>query len=573
MTAASHATETTGSIDPHGCLNSIQAADATAAAPWVLAEEDQLHGYLYAQRLRRFQRKLVSLARQEDAKLDAAGVTVGYLEARNGRLRRKAEAQLLQQSTLPKREATRLLRLTVNLHQHAPELLDKLEAGACTVSEVEILAQKLAAIQPPTKPTPSASQADNPPDGRPEKPAPEPEDFPQTARRTDNAKDALGQELTKLAGRGLPTEDLRSRAATLQNQHHPVPSAQRQKSARQRRHIRVTAASDGMAHLYALIDAAEAAQIQQRLTAQAQQLRAQGKTADRSPANVEADLLVDRLLGGAGTAEPQAVAATPPADSAVAAAQSSTQEPLPTLAESAGNESPPAATSAPGTTVMVLVTLPELIKLGGVLDPDRMLFLREHYPQLWEQAERNRRFYATPARDRKTAHPPGLLDSGASVRLLGTDLVPGTASSAELVARASVFRAILTDPITGYPLGVGRKSYRVPQSVRELILLRDQTCRHPGCRAPATAAEMDHVTPWVNNGHTGYAEVVAKCAEHHRGKSAGWYQERLLPDDGDGVLEFRDPTGEQPRISRPAFPLDPKAWRAYRAENDEPPPF
>ncbi|MFC0581195.1 HNH endonuclease signature motif containing protein [Micrococcoides hystricis] len=143
----------------------------------------------------------------------------------------------------------------------------------------------------------------------------------------------------------------------------------------------------------------------------------------------------------------------------------------------------------------------------------------------------------------------------------------------QLIGRATAFRAVLTDPITGYPLGVGRKSYRVPAHIRELIMLRDQQCRHPGCERPAAAAEMDHVDPWANGGHTGYAEMVAKCPEHHRGKTAGWYRDQFEPEAGDGSLTFEDPRSGQRRTSTPPFPMDPKAWEAYRVENTVEPPF
>jgi len=46
---------------------------------------------------------------------------------------------------------------------------------------------------------------------------------------------------------------------------------------------------------------------------------------------------------------------------------------------------------------------------------------------------------------------------------------------------AVTIRRLVTDPVTGHLLDYGRRTYEVPQPLRDYIVARDRTCRFPGC--------------------------------------------------------------------------------------------
>jgi hypothetical protein len=84
----------------------------------------------------------------------------------------------------------------------------------------------------------------------------------------------------------------------------------------------------------------------------------------------------------------------------------------------------------------------------------------------------------------------------AATTLLGLDNHPGelagygpiTAQTARHLAADATWRRILTDPISGTVLDVGRTTYRPPQALADHVRIRDRTCRFPGCRHPHGAA-------------------------------------------------------------------------------------
>jgi hypothetical protein len=51
---------------------------------------------------------------------------------------------------------------------------------------------------------------------------------------------------------------------------------------------------------------------------------------------------------------------------------------------------------------------------------------------------------------------------------------------------AVTIRRLVTDPLTGHLLDYGRRTYEVPQRLREFIIARDRTCRFPGCQRRQT---------------------------------------------------------------------------------------
>ena len=90
-------------------------------------------------------------------------------------------------------------------------------------------------------------------------------------------------------------------------------------------------------------------------------------------------------------------------------------------------------------------------------------------------------------------------------------------------------------------LDYGRATRAIPTPLREVIALRDQHCRWPGCDRPDTWCDTHHVTWWDHGGTTSPDNLVLLCRRHHRHlhHQPGWHA-KLLPD---ATLELTHPDG------------------------------
>lgn len=146
--------------------------------------------------------------------------------------------------------------------------------------------------------------------------------------------------------------------------------------------------------------------------------------------------------------------------------------------------------------------------------------------------------------------------------LLGLTNQPGSISGAGhvpadvvrgLLADATM-RRMVTDPLTGHLLDLGRRTYRIPDALRRFIEARDQTCRFPGCGRRATKCEIDHATAWSRNGTTDPGNLGALCTRHHRMKThAGW---AISDSDPSGACTWTSPFGHV-YAHHPPPPLPP----------------
>jgi hypothetical protein len=125
---------------------------------------------------------------------------------------------------------------------------------------------------------------------------------------------------------------------------------------------------------------------------------------------------------------------------------------------------------------------------------------------------------------------------------------PIPASMARRLAADGVWRRILTDPVGGTVLDVGRRSYAPPAALTEHVIARDRTCRFPGCRQPARRCDLDHTVPYPRGG-TSAGNLAALCRHHHRLKHlGGWTVEQPEP----GKLIWTSPTGHRYPTQPPA---------------------
>lgn len=108
------------------------------------------------------------------------------------------------------------------------------------------------------------------------------------------------------------------------------------------------------------------------------------------------------------------------------------------------------------------------------------------------------------------------------------------------LAADTAWRRILTDPANGTTLASETRSYQPPPGIAAFVRARDGTCRAPGCRQPATRADLDHVRPWPR-GQTSPTNLAALCRFHHLLKTHhGW---RLELDAHTGRAYWTSPLG------------------------------
>ena len=74
------------------------------------------------------------------------------------------------------------------------------------------------------------------------------------------------------------------------------------------------------------------------------------------------------------------------------------------------------------------------------------------------------------------------------------------------------------------------------------ITTRDRTCRAPGCRVPARAADIDHTIDHADGGLTSHDNLAIVCRHHHRLKHEGGW--RVIQPE-PGTLIWTSPRGRK----------------------------
>ena len=159
--------------------------------------------------------------------------------------------------------------------------------------------------------------------------------------------------------------------------------------------------------------------------------------------------------------------------------------------------------------------------------------------------------------------------------LVGVGPIP--ASLAREVAADGVWRRLVTDPLSGTLLDHGRTTYHPPTALADHVRARDGHCRFTGCRRKATDAELDHVVAWSDGGTTSEPNLAAYCTHHHRLKHHADWRVDAHPD---GRLTWTTPTGHRHttrahdyRPEPPRSPPSPPPARARDDSDPDAPPF
>ena len=80
--------------------------------------------------------------------------------------------------------------------------------------------------------------------------------------------------------------------------------------------------------------------------------------------------------------------------------------------------------------------------------------------------------------------------------------------------------------------------------MRELVILRDRHCVFPWCTRDARACDVDHITPYEENGPPGQTrpdDLAVLCRRHHRAKTFRRWRYHRTPS---GSYQWTGPQGQ-----------------------------
>jgi hypothetical protein len=113
----------------------------------------------------------------------------------------------------------------------------------------------------------------------------------------------------------------------------------------------------------------------------------------------------------------------------------------------------------------------------------------------------------------------------------------------------SIYR-ILTDPVSGAILDIDQPTKHIPEGLRRMRQLIDQTCTFPGCGKRALNCDLDHTIDRQFGGRTTLMNLSHLCRNHHRDKhKTKW----AITQDSVGRIEWTSPTGYVAAPDPPPF--------------------
>ena len=259
------------------------------------------------------------------------------------------------------------------------------------------------------------------------------------------AADDLLDAATSLAALAptLTVERLASRAREMRDELDAASVGERARQLREKRYLSLTPLPDGMTRLAGLLDPDSAAIVTAAYDAATSPRRGGPRFVDTSDA-AEADRLVrdERTVGQ-----------------------------------------------------IALDTFVELLRLGGEVDPDRILGARRHAVRV-----------LVTERDLRER-------TGAAFFGDSADRVPLATADRHLCDAGLL--PIQFNDAGAEVLRVGREKRLFTARQRDALAARDGGCRFPGCDRPVSWTEAHHIRPWARGGGTDVELGVLLCRHHH----------------------------------------------------------
>jgi hypothetical protein len=126
--------------------------------------------------------------------------------------------------------------------------------------------------------------------------------------------------------------------------------------------------------------------------------------------------------------------------------------------------------------------------------------------------------------------------------LVGHGPVPAQMIRDLLTQPGSALRRLVYDPVSNTVLDYSVASYQPDDFLREILEVRDVTCRFPGCTANAAFCDCEHCQPFDQGGETSCANCGLMCRRHHNCKTHRQFRYRR-PDPTTGETEWTTSLG------------------------------
>jgi hypothetical protein len=137
----------------------------------------------------------------------------------------------------------------------------------------------------------------------------------------------------------------------------------------------------------------------------------------------------------------------------------------------------------------------------------------------------------------------------------GVGPIPASMARKLVADGADSFYRVLVDPRDGAPLENGKKNYRLTETIKRWIRMRDGKCTFPGCTNRTPDNETDHLQAWEHGGSTDVSNLAQLCPKHHRLKHhSQWTPDPATKNEPPG---WTSPTGRHYNPERP----DPEPTR------------
>ncbi|MEO5312701.1 DUF222 domain-containing protein [Pseudarthrobacter sp. CC12] len=148
----------------------------------------------------------------------------------------------------------------------------------------------------------------------------------------------------------------------------------------------------------------------------------------------------------------------------------------------------------------------------------------------------------------------GATDESADLDNYGP--IPASMARRLVTEGAGSFYRVLVDPRDGAPLELGRTNYRLTESLKRWLRMRDGKCTFPACSNHSQDNEADHLTAWEHGGATGISNLGQLCPKHHRLKHrTGWSPGAASKNEPPG---WTSPSGRHYNAEQPD--REPTIW-------------
>lgn len=138
--------------------------------------------------------------------------------------------------------------------------------------------------------------------------------------------------------------------------------------------------------------------------------------------------------------------------------------------------------------------------------------------------------------DERTLEDAGRRPIGRCELLDGTPV--STAAARRLACDSSYLEVVVDE--NGMPIAMGRRRRSVSKALRKALILRDRTCRFPGCNRRGFV-EAHHLRHWARGGETTLENLCLLCRHHH---SFVHDNDLTIASQEDGSYLFVRPSGE-----------------------------